>query len=184
MARIYDEKLGSPTDAVAAYRKVLELDPASSRALTALDALFTRQKMWNELADNLEAQLALASEEAAQLALMLRLAALRESEMGQVDVAIEGYRAVLERDPTNAQALGALERLGKDARYELVIADLLEPLYRHLGDYQKLIGAHEVQVRRADDAGAQGRAPPPDRGPLRGRGRRSRTRRSRPTRAR
>ncbi|MGO9714610.1 MAG: tetratricopeptide repeat protein [Polyangiaceae bacterium] len=153
IARIYDEKLGSLTDAVAAYRKVLELDPASSRALTALDALFTRQKMWNELADNLEAQLSLASEEAAQLGLMLRLAALRESEMGQIDVAIEGYRGVLERDPTNAQALGALERLGKDARYELVIADLLEPLYRHLGDYQKLIGAHEVQVRNADDVG-------------------------------
>ncbi len=153
IARIYDEKLGSLTDAVAAYRKVLELDPASHRALTALDALFTRQKMWSELADNLEAQLGFATDDAAQLALMLRLAALRESEMDQVDVAIEGYRAVLERDPSNAQAISALERLGKDARYELVIADMLEPLYRHLGDYQKLIGAHEVQVRRADDVG-------------------------------
>ncbi len=73
--------------------------------------------------------------------------------MDQVEVAIEGYRSVLERDPTNAQALAALERLGRDARYELVIADLLEPLYRHLGDYQKLIGVHEVQVRRAEDYG-------------------------------
>ena len=153
VARIYDEKLGSLTDAVAAYRKVLELDPASSRALTSLDALFTRQKMWNELADNLEAQLGFASDDGAQLALMLRLAALRESEMDQVDIAIEGYRAVLERDPSNAQAIAALERLGKDARYELVIADLLEPLYRHLGDHQKLIGAHEVQVRRPEEPG-------------------------------
>ena len=151
MAEIADVRLGKPTDAVASYRKVLELDPASHTALSALDALFTRQKMWNELADNLEAQLALASGDEEQLGLMLRLAQLRETEMSMVDTAIEGYRAVLERDPNNAQAFAALERLGQDARYELTIADLLEPLYRQVGDYQKLIGAHEVQVRRSEE---------------------------------
>src|SRR6202042_3157628 len=100
---------------------------------------------------NLESQLALAASDESQLALMLRLAALRESEMSLVDVAIEGYRQVLERSPTDAQALAALERLGRDPRYELTIADLLEPLYRHIGDWQKLVGVHEVQVRRNDD---------------------------------
>ena len=151
MAQIYDERLGRPEDAVAAYKKVLELDPGSERALRALDDLFTRQKAWTDLAENLEAQLALAATDEAQLALMLRLAALRESQMGLVDIAIEGYRQVLDRAPTNAEALGALERLGKDERYELTIADLLEPLYRHIGDWQKLVSVHEVQVRRADD---------------------------------
>jgi tetratricopeptide (TPR) repeat protein len=151
MAQIYDERLGRPEDAVAAYKKVLELDPGSERALKALDDLFSRQKMWADLAENLEAQLALATTDDAQLALMLRLAALRESEMGMVDIAIEGYRQVLDRAPTNAQALAALERLGKDPKHELTIADLLEPLYRQIGDWEKLVGVHEVQVRRADD---------------------------------
>ena len=151
MAQIYDERLGRPEDAVAAYKKVLELDPGSERALKALDDLFTRQKMWSELAENLESQLALAASDESQLALMLRLAALREREMALVDVAIEGYRQVLERLPTDAQALAALERLGKDPAYELTIADLLEPLYRHIGDWQKLVGVHEVQVRRSED---------------------------------
>ncbi len=151
MAQVQDEKLGRPEDAVASYRKVLELDPANPRALAALDALFVRQKMWPELAENLEAQLALAQDDASQISLMLRLAQIRESEMSQVDVAIEGYRSVLEREPTNAEALAALERLGQNPEHELAIADLLEPLYRHLGDYQKLIGVHEVQVRRSDD---------------------------------
>ena len=150
-AQIYDERLGQPEAAVEAYKKVLELEPGSDRALRALDDLFTRQKMWAELAENLEAQLALAADDDAQLALMLRLSALREREMGLVDVAIEGYRQVLERAPTNAQALAALERLGQDEKYELTIADLLEPLYRHGGDWQKLIGTHEVQVRRSED---------------------------------
>ena len=151
MAHIYDERLGRPEDAVSAYRKVLELDPASASALRALDELFTNQKMWSELAENLEAQLALAASDDGQLALMLRLAALRETQMGLVDVAIEGYRQVLERAPTDEQALAALERLGKEPKYELTIADLLEPLYRHLGDWQKLASVHEVQVRRSED---------------------------------
>jgi tetratricopeptide (TPR) repeat protein len=151
MARIYDEQLGCPEDAVASYKRVLDLDPASQTALGALDQLFTRQQMWSDLAENLEAQLALASEDQQQIALMLRLASLREAKMGQLEQAIEGYRQVLERDIQNADALGALERLGQDAAHELVIADLLEPLYRQIGDYQKLIGAHEVQVRRSDD---------------------------------
>ncbi|HEY4012646.1 MAG TPA: tetratricopeptide repeat protein [Polyangiaceae bacterium] len=151
MAHIYDAQLGRPDEAIGAYQKVLELDPGSGRALKALDDLFTRRRMWTELADNLEAQLGMAAAEDAQLGLMLRLAGLREKEMGLVDVAIEGYRQVLEREPTNAEALAALERLGKNAKYELTIADLLEPLYRHIGDWEKLVAAHEVQVRRTDD---------------------------------
>ncbi|MBN9159751.1 MAG: hypothetical protein BGO98_42650 [Myxococcales bacterium 68-20] len=151
MARIYDEQLGRPDDAVSSYKRVLELDPASQTALSALDALFTRQRMWSDLAENLEAQLALAADDEQQIALMLRLAALRETEMQQIEQAIEGYRSVLERDIGSQQALGALERLGAEPAHELVIADLLEPLYRQIGDYQKLIGAHEVQVRRSED---------------------------------
>lgn len=151
MAQVQDERLGKPTDAVNSYRKVLELDPQSARALAALDAILVRQKMWPELAENLEAQLALTTDEAAQISLMLRLAALRESEMNQIETAIEGYRSVLEREVNNAQALAALERLGTLPDHELAIAEILEPLYRHLGDHTKLIGVHEVQVRRADD---------------------------------
>ncbi len=71
--------------------------------------------------------------------------------MGQVDAAIDGYREILERDPTNAEALVALERLGTDPAHELVIADMLEPLYRHIGDWKKLVGVHEIQVRCSDD---------------------------------
>ncbi|MEI7893108.1 MAG: tetratricopeptide repeat protein, partial [Myxococcales bacterium] len=152
IARIYDEKLGKPAEAIEAFRKVLEQDPASMRGLTALDALFLRQSMWTELAENLDTQLSLASTDDAQLALMLRLAALREREMGQVDVAIEGYRAVLERESSSAEALTALERLGQQAAHEGLIADLLEPFYRHHGDHAKLIGVHEVQIRLAPDS--------------------------------
>ena len=153
MAHVYEEKLGRPSEAILAYREVLGIDPGSHQALSALDGLFTRQQMWAELAENLEVQLSLAESDDAQLALMLRLAMLREREMGEVEAAIEGYRQVLDRSPNDSEALAALERLGNKPEYELTIAEILEPLYRDSGDYKKLIGVHEVQVRRADDAG-------------------------------
>src|SRR5690606_32017354 len=65
--------------------------------------------------------------------------------------AIEIYNQVLERDPENAPALAALERLGKLPEHEVAIAEILEPLYRQSGDWQRLVGVHEVQVRRSDD---------------------------------
>lgn len=151
MAEVYETRLGQPEQAIAAYREVLGFDDASLVALTALDGLFTRQSMWEELAENLEAQLRLATEDADQLMLMLRLAALRESKMNMIEPAIEIYSQVLERDPSSPEALAALERLGKMPEHELGIAEILEPLYRSSGDYAKLIGVHEVQVRRSDD---------------------------------
>lgn len=151
MAEVYEQKLGQPEQAIAAYREVLSMDETSHVALTALDGLFTRQSMWEELAENLEAQLRLAEGDEEQLRLMLRLAALRESKMHLVEPAIDIYSQVLERDPSNAEALAALERLGKMPEHEVAIAEILEPLYRQSGDYMKLIGVHEVQVRRSDD---------------------------------
>jgi tetratricopeptide (TPR) repeat protein len=153
MAEVYENRLGQPQQAIAAYREVLGFDEASSIALIALDGLFTRQSMWEELAENLEAQLRLATDDAEQLGLMLRLAALRESKQDMIEPAIEIYSQVLERDPSSEEALAALERLGQMPEHELGIAEILEPLYRSSGAFGKLIGVHEVQVRRSDDPG-------------------------------
>ncbi len=108
--------------------------------------------MWSELAENLEAQLALASTDEAQLAVMLRLASLRETEMGLVDVAIEGYRQVLERDPTNAQALAALERLGGDEVRARRSPTFSSRFTATSATGRSSSAVHEVQVRRSEDA--------------------------------
>ena len=154
MAQIYDERLGRPEDAVAAYKQGPRARSGErARALTALDDLFTRQKMWSELAENLESQLALAATDEAQLALMLRLAALRETrdgDGGRCDRGIPpGPRT---RRRPNPQALArARAPRARTRSTSSTIADLLEPLYRHIGDWQKLVGVHEVQVRRSED---------------------------------
>lgn len=151
MAQVFDERLGQPEESIAAYSEVLSFDDTSATALAALDDLFSRQEMWMELSENLEQQLRLASDEQSEIGIMLRLSALQESKLEQVEAAIETYRQVLDREPQNAGAVAALERLGQNAQFEIEIAEILGPLYRDLGDYQKLLGVYEVQVRRSED---------------------------------
>jgi tetratricopeptide (TPR) repeat protein len=151
MATVYEVELAQPEQAIAAYVEVLSLDDTSLVALRALDGLYSRQKKFPELGENLEAQLRLAENEEEEIRLMLRLAALQESELNLVPNAIETYRQVLDRVPTETAALGALERLGKRPEHEVDIAEILGPLYRTSGDHQKLLGVYEVQVRTSDD---------------------------------
>ena len=151
MAAIHDQMLDEPAEAIGVYKEILEIDPASAQALAALSGLYERQEQWEELAENVNRQLSLAEDEQSRLELMLRLAEIREGRMGSADAAIEIHREVLDRDPSNDNALSALERLAQQPEHQLAVAEILEPLYRDAGEIQKLIGIHEIQVQRAED---------------------------------
>ncbi|MCB9662249.1 MAG: tetratricopeptide repeat protein [Sandaracinaceae bacterium] len=149
MALIHDEYLNEPESAISLHREILEIDPASQNALSALDGLFARQEMWTELADNVDRQLAMADDPDRQIALMLQLAQLRETRMNATEAAIEIYRNVLDRDPSNGPATEALERLLQQPEHQVIIAEILEPIYLSHHEYQKLIGVHEIQATHA-----------------------------------
>jgi len=152
MAFIQDEMLGDPQSAIRLHAQILELDPTSQTALTALDGLYERQAMWSDLADNVGRQLTLTDNAEQQLALMLRLGTLRETRMNAPEAAIEIYREVLERDPHSEPALAALERLLARPEYQVQIAEILEPLYRDKSEYAKLISIHDIQVQNSSSA--------------------------------
>jgi tetratricopeptide (TPR) repeat protein len=149
VAEILEQMLGEPTSAISVYKEILELDPESQRALACLDRLFEKQELWSDLADNIGRQLTIADDPGEQTRLMLRLAALREARMDAVEAAIEIHRDVLGRDPSNEEALGALERLLTIPAHQPVITEILEPFYRDASEFTKLIGVHEIQAVHA-----------------------------------
>ena len=152
VATIYDTRLSKAADAIAAYQKIIDASPNSRVALLALDHIFSREKRYEDLAGNLEAQLATVFEDAEQVALLLRLADVRETKLDQVDVALELYRSVFEKDVGNREALARVEALGNRSEHELAVAELTEGLYRQLGRSSNLIATYEVQIRHATDA--------------------------------
>ena len=150
IAFIHDEMLSQPADAVRAHLEILALDAANARALQALDSLYGRQRMWPDLADNLQQQLSLAPPDAVE-GLQLRLASLREKEMAEIEAAIEIHREILERNMQCAEALEALERLAAQPAHELAVAQILEPIYRSTSEWKKLVDVTETLIRHSED---------------------------------
>ncbi|MCC6747689.1 MAG: tetratricopeptide repeat protein [Deltaproteobacteria bacterium] len=151
MAYIWEEMLGNLPEAVSCYSEVLAQDDSNLDALRALDRLYQVQGTWHELADNLSRQLALAEDRQETIDLLVRLASLRETELGETAAAVDTYRQVLERDGTNQRAVAALERLIQNEEHQLTVAQILEPYYKTADDWNKLVGIYEIMVAHAFD---------------------------------
>ncbi len=91
VSKLYDEVIHDVDEAVAALRRILELDGGDPAALEALAALLRREHRWGELATT--------------------LARARDLAGGDDEAAVEDYRTALGLDDDNAVALAGLERL-------------------------------------------------------------------------
>jgi tetratricopeptide (TPR) repeat protein len=151
LAALWEEMLGNVDEAITTYNEVLAQDSANLRALKALDRLYQQQAQWHELADNLTRQLQLTDDKQETIALLVRLAGLRENELGEVAAAVDTYRQVLEFDPSSTEATAALERLVRLPEHELQVALILEPIYKSGDDWAKLVEMYEIQVRHSMD---------------------------------
>ena len=151
MAKLWEEVLGNFEQAIATYKDVLAQDDSNLQALRALDRLYVQQKLWNDLSENLQRQLVLTQEPSETVQLLVRLAALREKELGDIGLSVDTYRQVYEHDETNADATAALENLIKLPEHELNVATILEPIYKARGDWSKLVDVYEIMVRHSLD---------------------------------
>jgi tetratricopeptide (TPR) repeat protein len=153
LAALWEEMLGNVDEAIATYKEVLSQDSANVRALKALDRLFQGQKQWHALADNLTRQLQLTPDDDQQetIGLLVRLAALRERELGEVAAAVDTYRQVLDLDASNPEATAALERLIGLPEHELSVATILEPIYKQRNEWARLVDVYEIMVRHSMD---------------------------------
>jgi tetratricopeptide (TPR) repeat protein len=129
IAELYGEQLPDPVAAVEAWRQVLGLDPASGRALDALERLYTASEEWIELIWVYQRKLELTDDPELWRELQLSVAKSYEERLEDNFEAINALKAILERDDANAGAgqkrevLDALDRL---YTREALWADLLE----------------------------------------------------------
>ena len=153
-ARIDEEMLGDIDRALQTLREVVELDPDDRAAPTAADdirRLLAGAERWHDLADHLEAQLGRANEVAERDALALKLAELSEQKLENASVAVERYAEILERSPAHKDAIAALERLLTVPTERPRVAEILERVYRHAGNWARLVAALEARLESVDD---------------------------------
>jgi tetratricopeptide (TPR) repeat protein len=153
IAALQEEMLGNQDEAIATYIEILGQAPDDMKALRALDRLYVARGAWRDLGDNISRQLTLVESPHDQVALLVRLAQLRETHLGETAAAVETYRQVLDFEDQNRDAVASLERLITAAagEHELPIANILEPIYRSRGEWKKQIGVYEIMARHAFD---------------------------------
>ncbi len=153
IARLLEEKLERPAEAIGVYNEILEHDEQNLQALIALQRLYQHEEQWTELAETIERQLALTESVEEQIALRKRLGQLHVVALGNTAQAIEAYRQILEQNPDDEEALTALEELMAEPDFRATIADILEPIHVKHDDWQKLIEVCEIQREEASEAG-------------------------------
>ncbi|NUN12530.1 MAG: tetratricopeptide repeat protein [Myxococcales bacterium] len=98
--------------AIDAFRQILAMDPAETKALRRLESIFEKAGDLASLADILERQsTTVASWTPDVISTKIRLAKIKETELQDPRAAIEVYEEILDHDPVHGESLVALERL-------------------------------------------------------------------------
>ncbi len=146
VAQIYETQLENVADAIGRYRRVADVDAENQNAIRALDRLFTQTERWQDLAAILAREAEIGQTPDEILDFRFRLGQLYEQKLSDVDHAIAAYREVIGAAPEHTQTMQALEALFAAGTKQLEIGEILEPLYRAAGDWEKLAKVYEAQL--------------------------------------
>jgi len=126
IAEIHREQLPNAEESIAAWRRVLDLDPQSGRALDALDELYFEQENWADLVWVCQRKLELTDDPEMWQRLQARVAAIYEEKVEDNFEAIGALKTFLERFPSDGDALDSLDRLYTRESLWVELLDVVE----------------------------------------------------------
>lgn len=140
LAIIARDQLSKPDDAQRYFRRIIEVEPHHEAAMSALEAIYTSTRRWDDLSEVYRRRLDVAPDEAARLSTLRGLARLQEEHLRDLDAAVQTYDQILELEPEDAATLDAL-------------AEIL----RGRGEWQRLaaILQRKLEIPTPDDGGAR-----------------------------
>ncbi|HEX3761679.1 MAG TPA: tetratricopeptide repeat protein [Kofleriaceae bacterium] len=151
LGQIAEDRLSDLDRAAAAYERAAGGDPRP--ALTALERVLARASRWRELAAVLRREADVAGDDGQTAEYLWRVGDLEEATLGDPAAAIAAYREVLQLVPTHSAARTALERMLAGAPdHKTAIVEILEPLFEHDGDAERLARVLEARLDVTDDA--------------------------------
>jgi tetratricopeptide (TPR) repeat protein len=159
IGRLEEDALGAPLSALAAYSRILDIDPNHLGALHAVQRAAERGEAWDELVRALDNEAEKTRDPAERAALYHRAAEITEERLGETEDAAVRYKKVLALDPRYAPALSSLGRLyyraGRSedllATYELELA-LTAPGLSTASLRYKMGELAEERIGRDDEA--------------------------------
>lgn len=150
-ARLFRETLNDTASAVDSYREILEGDPANAEAMQEMDDLLVQTEQWEALEQHLRHRIDQSLGTPAEIDFKYRLAELLAVKLDDRVSALDVYEEITQIEPSHQPTIGALEVLVQDVDNRLRITQILEPIYRQLDQWKKLIAIFEAQVELVDD---------------------------------
>jgi tetratricopeptide (TPR) repeat protein len=151
LAALEEDVLHDPDRAIAAHRRVLELEPGYAASYRALDRLLAAGGRWRELEELLARQVDVAGSPRELVELAYRRAELFAHRLGEPMRAVDLLEDVIGRQRGHADARELLEELlggSRDApEVTMRVARLLEPLYEQDKLWKDLVGVLRAQRR-------------------------------------
>jgi len=146
-AQRYEVGLGDRREAIQLLSDALTVRPGDADVVKRLGELYTVEKLWPELLDNLRLQAAHAASDEDRRALKRRIGDLLSKELDEPAQALDAYREVL-AGGYDDHTVGAVRALG-ETRDEIrgEAADILEPILRAANKSEALVDILEMRLR-------------------------------------
>ncbi|HUH00576.1 MAG TPA: tetratricopeptide repeat protein [Kofleriaceae bacterium] len=126
IADLQERELRNPTEAIAAYRAVLNVADADGAALDALERLYRGEEDWSELSSILLRRIELTTDPDARRALRFSAAEVSDSRLNDAFEAIAQLNAVLDDDSSDTEALAELDRIFQRDQMWIELVDVLD----------------------------------------------------------
>ena len=159
LAGLYEDVLEDSDSAVEIYTEILGSNADDLGARRSLERLLHFAGRWIDLADLYRQQSEFARSPQESLEYRFKLAQILETELDQLDEALELHREILGTDPAHAESRRALEGLSRDlatrdgdwAEHRVQIIDLLLTTYAPERDRERILSFLEQKATLVED---------------------------------
>jgi tetratricopeptide (TPR) repeat protein len=139
IADIQESAMEDHDAAINAFRDVLDIDDRDQQGITSLDRLYFQAERFEDLTVHLRTQIDQEPDTEQRNELRRRLASVFEENLEDNTSAVDVYEEALSEEGGDPRSLAELERLILDDDQRQRIADILEPIYRDVDEWKKLV---------------------------------------------
>ncbi|MEM6291924.1 MAG: hypothetical protein AAGA54_11685 [Myxococcota bacterium] len=149
-AEIQRDQLSQPEEAIRLYERLSADALGSPEIQDVLEPLYEQTERWRELAQHLNRKLSRQNGSGA-VETHLRLGRLYGQRLEDPETGIHHLSAALKLDPDQAVATEELDRYLEDPAMRLRVAEMLEPVFAAVADWNRLIQIQEIRLEEAED---------------------------------
>ncbi|MCG8417376.1 MAG: tetratricopeptide repeat protein [Proteobacteria bacterium] len=159
LGKITAGKLHDPERARGYQKRVLQLAPDDSEAMSALEEIATQLSEWPDLLEVYRRRVELSESNNDKIEILFKIAFIEEERLAELDATARTYQAILDLDSNSQRAMRALGKI-QEARGDWEgLAEVLSRDLDHTEDIEvkvelllRIGGLRENSLDRADDA--------------------------------